>query len=91
MKKKKQNEVATITEDVDMLYKAVIEIYDTYIKPLRNQKFLRGLQLIFLCYFLFILSTRFKIGRYFIEIIEVYSTNSSRLISNITRRTTPIL
>ena len=39
MKKKKQNEVATITEDVDMLYKAVIKIYDTY-RETQNQNFI---------------------------------------------------
>ena len=39
MKKKKQNEVATITEDVDMLYKAVIKIYDIY-RETQNQNFI---------------------------------------------------
>ena len=39
MNKKKQNEVVTITEDVDMLYKAVIKIYDTY-RETQNQNFI---------------------------------------------------
>ena len=39
MNKKKQNEVITITEDVDMLYKAVIKIYDIY-RETQNQNFI---------------------------------------------------
>ena len=39
MNKKKQNEIVTITEDVDMLYKAVIKIYDTY-RETQNQNFI---------------------------------------------------
>lgn len=39
MNKKKQNEIITITEDVDMLYKAVIKIYDIY-RETQNQNFI---------------------------------------------------
>lgn len=39
MSKKKQNEVVTITEDIDMLYKAVIKIYDIY-RETQNQNFI---------------------------------------------------
>ena len=39
MNKKKQNEVITITEDVDMLYKAVVKIYDIY-RETQNQNFI---------------------------------------------------